>query len=181
MDKGLLSHQPLLSSHFQLFSSFTEWPSNQLTKTEALSGSQHVVLWLTRTSMSDLPSVPSLKNLVHTSVFGSNSVKVKPQKGSSEKSSGGIQRNFSTKSFLKFQRDEEEPPLRKCETVIALSAMSTTSSTTSASQMRPKKPSSPLNVFKHLSNKASSNKVPDSGSSQTGATCESPYPVSCKK
>ena len=128
--------------------------------------------------MSDLPSVPSLKNLVHTSVFGSNSVKVKPQKASIEKNAGGIQRNFSTKSFLKFQRDEEEPPLRKCETVIALSAMSTTSSTASASQKKPKKPSSPLSVFKHLSNKASTTKVPDSGSSQTGATCESPYPVS---
>ena len=52
---------------------FSDWPSNQLTKTEALSGSQHVVLWLTRTSMSDMPSVPSLKNLVQSSLFGENS------------------------------------------------------------------------------------------------------------
>eukprot|EP00093_Oithona_nana_P009688 09688.XXX_96590_93889_1 [CDS] Oithona nana genome sequencing. len=152
-----------------------EWPSNQLTKTEALSGSQHVVLWLTRTSMSDLPSVPSLKNLVQASVFGSNSVKIKPHKGSSSEKNSSIQRNFSTKSFLKYEREDDhaEPPLRKCETVIALSAMSSSSSTTSQKKAK-KQPSSPLNVFKHLSNKVT--KSSENGSTTQGVTCESPYP-----
>lgn len=156
----------------------SEWPSNQLTKTEALSGSQHVVLWLTRTSMSDLPSVPSLKNLVQASVFGSNSVRIKPHsKGSSSEKNSAIQRNFSTKSFLKYDREDDhaEPPLRKCETVIALSAMSSSSSTTSQKKAK-KQPSSPLNVFKHLSNKVT--KSSDNGSTTQGVTCESPYPVS---
>ena len=36
-----------------------------LTKTEALTARQQVALWLTRTSMSDLSSMPSLKNLVY--------------------------------------------------------------------------------------------------------------------
>ena len=113
-----------------------------MTKTEALSGSQHVVLWLTRTSMSDMPSVPSLKNLVQSSLFGagsnsaqagsvhrSSSNSVKPYKNSSNP----IQRNFSTKSFLKLHKEEtDETPIRKCETVIALSGMSSSSSTTSS-------------------------------------------------
>ena len=165
-----------LKAFLSKFSS-TEWPSNQLTKTEALSGSQHVVLWLTRTSMSDLPSVPSLKNLVQASVFGSNSVKIKPHKGSSSEKNSSIQRNFSTKSFLKYEREDDhaEPPLRKCETVIALSAMSSSSSTTSQKKAK-KQPSSPLNVFKHLSNKVT--KSSENGSTTQGATCESPYPVS---
>ena len=135
-----------------------------------------MVLWLTRTSMSDLPSVPSLKNLVTASVFGhQNSVKIKPhQKSTSEKNSS-IQRNFSTKSFLKYEReDQAEPPLRKCETVIALSQMSSSSSTTS--QKKPKKPESPMSVFKHLSNKVT--KSSENGSASQGVTCESPYPVS---
>ena len=98
---------------------FSDWPSNQLTKTEALSGSQHVVLWLTRTSMSDMPSVPSLKNLVQSSLFGENSNNggrsgqrssnsVKPYgKNSSNHNGNPIQRNFSTKSFLKLHKGEE--------------------------------------------------------------------------
>ena len=98
---------------------FSDWPSNQLTKTEALSGSQHVVLWLTRTSMSDMPSVPSLKNLVQSSLFGENSNNggrsgqrssnsVKPYgKNSSNHNGNPIQRNFSTKSFLKLHKGQE--------------------------------------------------------------------------
>ena len=39
--------------------------SQIMTKTEALTARQQVALWLTRTSMSDLSSMPSLKNLVH--------------------------------------------------------------------------------------------------------------------
>ena len=36
-----------------------------MTKTEALTARQQVALWLTRTSMSDLSSMPSLKNIVY--------------------------------------------------------------------------------------------------------------------
>ena len=39
--------------------------SQIMTKTEALTARQQVALWLTRTSMSDLSSMPSLKNLVY--------------------------------------------------------------------------------------------------------------------
>ena len=39
--------------------------SQLMTKTEALTARQQVALWLTRTSMSDLSSMPSLKNIVH--------------------------------------------------------------------------------------------------------------------
>ena len=109
---------------------FSDWPSNQLTKTEALSGSQHVVLWLTRTSMSDMPSVPSLKNLVQSSLFGESSnnttgsgnrrSKSYGKNSSNHNNTNPIQRNFSTKSFLKMHKDEDtaEAPMRKCETVI---------------------------------------------------------------
>ena len=39
--------------------------SQIMTKTEALTARQQVALWLTRTSMSDLSSMPSLKNIVY--------------------------------------------------------------------------------------------------------------------
>ena len=177
----------------------SDWPSNQLTKTEALSGSQHVVLWLTRTSMSDIPSVPSLKNLVTSSVFGSGSRSGSLKHGSAahypKSSQNAIQRNFSTKSFLKFSSKEEEDPdqapaIRKCETVIALSGMSSSSSTTSS---RVKKSSSPMSVFNKLSAGGSKINLVPTGvvsndqnvatSTVAGApstTCESPYPVSLR-
>jgi len=149
------------SSHYR-----KDWPSNQLTKTEALSGSQHVVLWLTRTSMSDMPSVPSLKNLVQSSLFGENSNNggrsgqrssnsVKPfGKNSSNHNGNPMQRNFSTKSFLKLHKEEDtaDAPMRKCETSIALSGMSSSSSTISSSKRQKSNVvKSPLSVFKHLS------------------------------
>ena len=149
----------VFSNHFVTYHvniSVSDWPSNQLTKTEALSGSQHVVLWLTRTSMSTIPSVPSLKNLVQSSLFGpgnsadsnrSNSHRnsqsshnMKPHKGSgvhsaSAFSNNPIQRNFSTKSFLKLRKDEdtEDLPIRKCNTALALSGMSSSSSNAGSS------------------------------------------------
>ena len=45
----------------------------QLTKTEALSARQQVALWLTRTSMSDLSSMPSIKNIVGQSANSQSS------------------------------------------------------------------------------------------------------------
>ena len=77
--------------------------TDQLTKTEALSGRQHVVLWLTRTSMAEVPSVPSLRNLVASSVM------TKSRRNSTE---NPIQRNFSTKSFSKYDTKEVDPPMR---------------------------------------------------------------------
>lgn len=152
---------------------FSDWPSNQLTKTEALSGSQHVVLWLTRTSMSDIPSVPSLKNLVQSSLFGATAGGPSSSTAASQTSRGlnssktpnktadPIQRNFSTKSFSTKLDHEEEPSasIRKCETVIAISGMSST-----ASYSKPSKSSaikSPLShVFKHLSGSKNSKSNP---------------------
>ena len=116
---GFRNIQEKLENNNSALFYFSDWPSNQLTKTEALSGSQHVVLWLTRTSMSDMPSVPSLKNLVQSSLFGENSNNggrsgqrssnsVKPYgKNSSNHNGNPIQRNFSTKSFLKLHKGQE--------------------------------------------------------------------------
>ena len=73
-----------------------------------------MVLWLTRTSMAEVPSVPSLRNLV------ANTVMSKSRRNSIE-NQNPIQRNFSTKSFLKYDSAKEEAPIRKCETVIAFS------------------------------------------------------------
>ena len=47
------------------FSQRDKYLSQILTKTEALTARQQVALWLTRTSMSDLSSMPSLKNIVY--------------------------------------------------------------------------------------------------------------------
>jgi len=162
------------SSHYR-----TDWPSNQLTKTEALSGSQHVVLWLTRTSMSDMPSVPSLKNLVQSSLFGESSnnttgsgnrrSKSYGKNSSNHNNTNPIQRNFSTKSFLKMHKDEDtaEAPMRKCETVIALSGMSSSSSTTSSSKRQKSSVvKSPLSVFKNLSR---SKNLPSASASSAAA------------
>ena len=64
--------------------------------------------------MAEVPSVPSLRNLVASSVMTKSS-----RRNSSD---NPIKRNFSTKSFSKYDTNtKEEPPIRKCETVIALS------------------------------------------------------------
>ena len=63
--------------------------------------------------MAEVPSVPSLRNLVASSVM------TKSRRNSSD---NPIKRNFSTKSFSKYDTNtKEEAPIRKCETVIALS------------------------------------------------------------
>ena len=67
--------------------------------------------------MAEVPSVPSLRNLVASSVMTKSS-----RRNSSD---NPIKRNFSTKSFSKYDTNtKEEPPIRKCETVIALSGNS---------------------------------------------------------
>ena len=47
------------------FSQRDKYLSQIMTKTEALTARQQVALWLTRTSMSDLSSMPSLRNIVY--------------------------------------------------------------------------------------------------------------------
>ena len=47
------------------YSQRDKYLSQILTKTEALTARQQVALWLTRTAMSDLSSMPSLKNIVY--------------------------------------------------------------------------------------------------------------------
>lgn len=116
-----------------------------LTKTESLSARQQVALWLTRTSMTDLSSVPSLKSLVQA---GTTQTQTTPtEKSPRVPFKNIIQRNYSAKSLvgnLSFgfgkggkggtENSETEEtdkmmhsPIRKCETVLALSGMKTPS------------------------------------------------------
>ena len=53
--------------------------------------------------MAEVPSVPSLRNLVASSVM------TKSRRNSTE---NPIQRNFSTKSFSKYDTKEVDPPMR---------------------------------------------------------------------
>merc|ERR1719367_944313 len=110
--------------------------SSQFTKAEPLSAKQQVALWLTRTSAQDIHqdfSVTSLRSLVNPGTQ-SNAAKYKKCKlpACSSKHGGTkkteIQRNFSTKSlmerFTSAGSGSEGPgysPIRKCETVLALS------------------------------------------------------------
>jgi len=110
--------------------------SSQFTKAEPLSAKQQVALWLTRTSAQDIHqdfSVTSLRSLVNPGTQ-SNAAKYKKCKlpACSSKHAGAkkteIQRNFSTKSlmerFTSAGSGSEGPgysPIRKCETVLALS------------------------------------------------------------
>ena len=134
-----------------------------------MTAKQQVALWLTRTSMSDLSSVPSLRSLVfgkhhkseqHYSPHCGSSLgsaharghSTKPEKCRVKRGCSGraeIQRNFSTKSLIvngnaavggsgggggsgaagyaktRGGSDLASPaPIRKCETVMAISANS---------------------------------------------------------
>ena len=106
----------------------------QLTKTEALSARQQVALWLTRTSTQELYHELRMSNLRtwvtgDAAAAGTGRPRAKqPLCGPS--SSSQIHRNFSTKSLLEsgsYGCHFHEPghgdnnPMRKCETVIALS------------------------------------------------------------
>jgi len=96
---------------------------SQFTKTEPLTAKQQVALWLTRTSTQDLNqefSVNSLRSLVLPA-----SAKQKKSKMAGERKSE-IRRNFSTKSLMEKFTPSKDPsyiysPIRKCETVLALS------------------------------------------------------------
>jgi len=107
--------------------------SSQFTKAEPLTAKQQVALWLTRTSTQDIHqefNVTSLRSLVNPGAQ-SNAAKYKKSKlPCSSKHGGGkskeIHRNFSTKSLMeRFTSGSGEgpgySPIRKCETVLALS------------------------------------------------------------
>jgi len=95
----------------------------QFTKTEPLTAKQQVALWLTRTSTQDLSaefSVSSLRSLVTPSSIN------KFKKNKNVAKNPEITRNFSTKSLMeKFTPSKDQSyvysPIRKCETVLALS------------------------------------------------------------
>lgn len=154
--------------------------------------------------MSDIPSVPSLKNLVQSSLFGAPSVHTSGNAGGGGSrglnsktpnktySVDPIQRNFSTKSFsTKLDHEEEKetlPSIRKCETVIAITGMAAASSNTAgASSSSAAKASksgvikSPLShVFKHLSGSknSKSNSLVEETTEQQAEPIKHPPPAS---
>jgi len=109
--------------------------SSQFTKAEPLTAKQQVALWLTRTSAQDIHqefSVTSLRSLVNPgAVPHSNGAKYKKSRLPSSSLVGAnkgkteFKRNFSTKSLMeRFTPRGEGPgysPIRKCDTVLALS------------------------------------------------------------
>lgn len=117
--------------------------TNKSRKGEVLTARQQVALWLTRTSNTDLGSMPSLRSLF----TGISSTSSRPKKNKS------MRRNFSTKSLMGFgSGSNKEPemmnpsPIRKCETVIALSRIP------SQQRQRPTpKASSSAGLFRKLS------------------------------
>ena len=106
---------------------------------EPLSAKQQVALWLTRTSMTDVSSMPSLRSLIFPS-SSSNGQKnsSKPQRGftqdsvreKSRRKKSEVHRNFSTKSLIngygtsKASASSSPVMMRKCETMMALSGNS---------------------------------------------------------
>jgi len=70
----------------------SDFLSQLTTKTEALSARQQVALWLTRTSMSDLSSMPSLKNLVSSTTAAASGASQQPQYSQCNKSSNSKKR-----------------------------------------------------------------------------------------
>ena len=208
---------------------------SQLTKTEALSARQQVALWLTRTSMSDLSSMPSLKNLVqqqpcpkqkqnyyqqhrfaqnakrHQDTTPTRPSSLASNEKASKKRKKLIQRNYSTKSLMggfsfsfgsrtpvrgsdKNSNDIEEhsSPIRKCETVMALSGLTSNNSSVinlknkyhsnyPMSQRQSRKSS--MSLFKKLSRGARKSSAANCGTNTPHLTsglpseCESPYPV----
>ena len=90
-----------------------------------------VALWLTRTSMSDLSSVPSLRSLVHTQSTPTDkspriSFKNIIQRNHSAKSladSIGCEKNGKLDPEFMDPGETDKMMIRKCETVIALSGM----------------------------------------------------------
>jgi E3 ubiquitin-protein ligase RNF144 len=90
----------------------------QFTKTEPLTARQQVALWLTRTSTQDVnQEFTSLRSLVLPSA---------PKKSKMTTKNKEIRRNFSTRSLMDRLTPSKDPhytyaPIRKCETVLALS------------------------------------------------------------
>ena len=193
-----------MTPQHQLFIFFAEMASQQLTKTESLSASQQVLLWLTRTSMSDVSGVSSVKNLVQSKVSRSTAV--------SRTGSDRMQRNFSTSGFEAGPASSMVagptsgaaggPPMRKCETVIALSGMHSSASSTASNSRSNRKSHfhnsesgkrSPMSVLRNLAyrgGKSSSKFDHLQGKHQqhsqfrhsqtvtNRSNCESPFPVS---
>ncbi len=125
----------------------TSW---YIRSSEPLTARQQVALWLTRTSISDMSSMPSLRSLVfpksssssagrrggdHSSVSGRSSHHHhhhhnSSHGGKSQRSKSEIKRNFSTKSLISHgvmgKRGDDSgmlpssPPMRKCSTMMSL-------------------------------------------------------------
>lgn len=149
-----------------------------------------------------MPSVPSLKNLVTEAVTGGQ-LKTSRSQRSTSSEKPAMQRNFSTKSFVKSNKyddldEDDQPPIRKCETVIALSRMSGSSSSSSSSKQNKTLKKSTLSVFKSLTKSATTATKPQqqpqpqkkanvtqtttaAASTVGGSTCEdTTFPVRAK-
>ena len=185
---------------------------------EPLTAKQQVALWLTRTSMSDMSSMPSLRSLVFpnnnkssassASAAGKHHIHdhhlhhdhhllerrgggFRPgctSTGEKKKVGGGkpseIHRNFSTKSLINgygASSAEKDPelmspnPIRKCETVIALSGVSKSgggggpSSSSSHGGGR----RSSLNIFKRLTRRSMNSASGSGGGAKMPAVARS--------
>lgn len=102
---------------------------SQFVRAEPLSAKQQVALWLTRTSTQELYNELNMSRIKNWVVSDNKYRTKQPLCGaSSSRLQNPIHRNFSTKSLMEasyshFQDDAniEENPMRKCETVLALS------------------------------------------------------------
>lgn len=133
-------------------SSRNSYMAGLVKNSQPLSAKQQVALWLTRTSMSDMSSMPSLRSLVFPSSrsnsynrrqedhSSSHRKSARSEKNRACRGNGDVHRNFSTKSLINGYgqgqgKDAESLtpiPMRKCETVMAISGgMSTRPSSTS--------------------------------------------------
>eukprot|EP00095_Tigriopus_kingsejongensis_P012636 maker-scaffold1516_size37830-snap-gene-0.8 protein:Tk12636 transcript:maker-scaffold1516_size37830-snap-gene-0.8-mRNA-1 annotation:"probable e3 ubiquitin-protein ligase rnf144a isoform x2" len=113
-----------------------------MRNSQPLSAKQQVALWLTRSSMSDMSSMPSLRSLVFPSSSRSGNQGKREERTSNQRKAarsdqsracrgkGDVHRNYSTKSLINGYGDEQPKDsdmmtpttMRKCETVMAISS-----------------------------------------------------------
>eukprot|EP00094_Tigriopus_californicus_P011726 TCALIF_11329-PB protein Name:"Similar to RNF144A Probable E3 ubiquitin-protein ligase RNF144A (Homo sapiens)" AED:0.18 eAED:0.18 QI:50/1/0.8/1/1/1/5/450/749 len=174
-------------------SSRNSYMAGLVKNSQPLSAKQQVALWLTRTSMSDMSSMPSLRSLVFpSSRSNTNNQRQEDRSSSSHRKSarseknracrgnGDVHRNFSTKSLINGygqgqgrDGDALTPlPMRKCETVMAISGgMSTRPSSSSVMSQAGTHASSrrsSMSLFRKLTGRS------------RGTSKRAPYSVSCQ-
>ena len=106
--------------------------AGQIVRAESLTAKQQVALWLTRTSTQEIYNelkMSNIKNWVYpsSSTYTQGEAKQRPKQPlCGQYQTSNIHRNFSTKSLLEGSFSQEDQslrnnPMRKCETVLALS------------------------------------------------------------